>query len=131
MPLPVTPETLPPLPPSKSIVDVFADFMAYLMLCAEQFITSTHAVIADAGQQMRVGGWSDMRNHGKVTFVIAHPNGWEGAQQTKYRKAAVKAGLVPDTPQGRSRVVFVSEGEASLHYCVRAGAVDYVRSSFS
>lgn len=62
-----------------------------------------------------------------MTFVIAHPNGWEGAQQAKLRKSAVLGGLVPDTAEGRSRVSFVTEGEASLHYCIRGGFIDDVR----
>lgn len=52
-------------------------------------------------------------------FVLTHPNGWEGAQQNLMRKAAITAGLIPDTPAGHSRLIFVSEGEASLHFCVQ------------
>ena len=39
------------------------------------------------------------------------------------RQAAVEAGLVPDTPAGRDRVSFVTEGEASLHFAVENGAL--------
>jgi hypothetical protein len=34
------------------------------------------------------------------------------------RRAAVLAGLVPDDANGHSRIEFVTEGEASLHYCI-------------
>jgi hypothetical protein len=34
------------------------------------------------------------------------------------RRAAILAGFIPNTPAGRSRVHFVTEGEASIHYCV-------------
>ena len=34
------------------------------------------------------------------------------------REAAIKGGLVPDTPEGRERIEFVTEGEASFHWCV-------------
>lgn len=34
------------------------------------------------------------------------------------RKAAILGGLVPDTPEGRERIEFVSEGEASFRWCV-------------
>ena len=36
---------------------------------------------------------------------------------------AILAGLVPDTDAGRSRVHFVTEGEASVHYCVQHGLI--------
>lgn len=34
-------------------------------------------------------------------------------------RAAVYAGLVDDTTSSSEQVVFVREGEASLHYCLR------------
>ena len=37
------------------------------------------------------------------------------------REAAVQAGLVPDSMAGRARVHFVTEGEASLHFCIQSG----------
>ena len=37
------------------------------------------------------------------------------------RRAAVLAGLVPDNPSGHSRLSFVTEGEASLHFSVHNG----------
>ena len=54
-------------------------------------------------------------------FVLSHPNGWEGLQQSKMRQAAVTAGLVPDTRDGHSRIRFVTEGEASLNFCINNG----------
>ena len=53
--------------------------------------------------------------------MLSHPNGWEGAQQTKMRRAAVYGRLVPDTNEGKARIWFVTEGEASLHACVLNG----------
>ena len=47
-------------------------------------------------------------------YVLSHPNGWEGGQQTLMREAA-------DTEDGRSRLSFVTEGEASLHFCIQNG----------
>ena len=35
-----------------------------------------------------------------------------------YRQAIERAGLVPSTPEGRTRVHMLTEGEASLHFCV-------------
>jgi hypothetical protein len=65
-------------------------------------------------------------------FVLTHPNGWEGAQQGMMRTAAVQAGLIPDNENGHSHLSFVTEGEASLHFCVHSGLtndsikVDYI-----
>ena len=63
--------------------------------------------------------WSQVEKN--IQFVLSHPNGWEGAQQTKMRRAAVYGRLVPDTNEGKARIWFVTEGEASLHYCLDSG----------
>ena len=34
------------------------------------------------------------------------------------RQAAIRARLIPDTPEGMNRLRFVTEGEASLCYCL-------------
>lgn len=49
---------------------------------------------------------------------ISHPNGWGPNQQNDMRRAAVRGGLVPNTPEGRERIEFVTEGEASFHWCI-------------
>ncbi|KAG5644294.1 hypothetical protein DXG03_008712 [Asterophora parasitica] len=102
---------IPPLPKNKTVLDVFADFLSYLYKCARTYIHETHANGPDL--------WASFQN--RIEFVLTHPNGWEGAQQAKMRSAAVRAGLVPDTREGRSRVHFVTEGEASLHFCIQSG----------
>ena len=60
--------------------------------------------------------WTSIEN--SIEFVFSHPNGWEGLQQQQYREAIEGAGLIPSTPEGQSRVRMITEGEASLHYCV-------------
>jgi hypothetical protein len=66
-----------------------------------------------------------------IDFVISHPNGWGGFQQAQLRQALVKAGLVEANEEpGNSRVSFITEGEASLHFALRHGlppAVSEVR----
>ena len=109
---------LPPLPPNRTLIRVYADFLAYLMSCAEKFIRDTHPVVSAPES------WNELRR--TATFVLSHPNGWEGPHQSKLRQAAVMARLVPDTADGHSRIIFVSEGEASLHYCLRGGFVEGV-----
>lgn len=102
---------LPPLPQGKTVMQVFADFLRYLYTCTKTFIIDTHA----SGESI----WNSLKD--QIDFVLAHPNGWEGLQQSKMREAAILAALVPDTLAGRARIHFVTEGEASLHYCVQSG----------
>ena len=105
-------EDIPPLPQGKTAIDVFSDFLRYLFKCAKLYIEQTHS----NGVEL----WRSLQSNAE--FVLTHPNGWEGAQQSMMRKAAVVAGLVPDTESGRSRLSFVTEGEASLHFCIRNGS---------
>ena len=109
---------LPHLPKSKSAVQVFGDFLKYLFRCTRSFIIETHATGASV--------WRTVEND--IQFILSHPNGWEGAQQSKMRKAAIYGGLVPNTDEGKARVRFVTEGEASLHSCVLNGLADDVLS---
>ncbi|KAI0784588.1 hypothetical protein C8Q75DRAFT_724303 [Abortiporus biennis] len=102
---------LSPLPRNKSAVDVFGDFLSYLFQCTRSFIIDTHA----NGKAL----WRAVEHD--IQFVLSHPNGWEGAQQTKMRRAAIYGGLIPDTDEGKARIRFVTEGEASLHACVLNG----------
>ncbi len=102
---------LAPLPHGKTAVDVFGDFLSYLFRCTRSFIIDTHA----NGHAL----WRAVEHD--IQFVLSHPNGWEGAQQSKMRRAAAYGGLIPDTDEGRARIRFVTEGEASLHACVLNG----------
>ena len=105
---------LPPLPAGKTIVRVFADFLVYLFACARKYIKES----AMNGEAV----WSRVEN--EIEFVLAHPNGWEGLQQSKMREAAILAKLVSNTDAGRARVHFVTEGEASIHYCILNGLIN-------
>ena len=104
-------DELPPLPLNKTVVEVFADFLRYLLECASSYIQDTHANGPDL--------WNSVESH--IDFVLSHPNGWEGTQQNEMRRAAVLAGLVPDNASDHSRLSFVTEGEASLHFSVENG----------
>ncbi|KLO13814.1 hypothetical protein SCHPADRAFT_915119 [Schizopora paradoxa] len=112
---------LPPLPTGKNIVQVFADFLGYLMLCTETFIKETYSMVTE-------DVWKKLQTD--MVIVLAHPNGWEGAQQKQMRDAAILAKIIPDKPSGRERVVFVSEGEASLHFCVKGEFIDDAERGF-
>ncbi|KAI5999139.1 hypothetical protein EDD15DRAFT_2386458 [Pisolithus albus] len=102
-----------PLPPNKTVIDIFVDFMEYLYDCTRKYIQETFPNQPDFLVSM------DRNN--AIDFILTHPNGWEGSQQAQMRQAAVRAKLVPDTDAGRARVRFVTEGEASLHLCIQRG----------
>jgi hypothetical protein len=102
---------IPPLPPNKTVVDVFADFLAYLFECASSYIKVTHAHGVDL--------WASVKD--QIDFILSHPNGWEGTPQSQMRRAAVLAGLIPDTTAGHARLSFVTEGEAILHFAIQNG----------
>lgn len=104
-------DTLYPLPHGRTVLDIFSDFLSYLFTCARTFIVETHA----NGQSL----WDSVQ--GSIDFVLSHPNGWEGLQQSGMRRAAVLAGLIPDNATGHGQVHFVTEGEASFHYCLDNG----------
>ena len=66
-------DNIPPLPLNKTVVEVFANFLAYLLECALSFIQETHVNGADL--------WTSIKD--EIHFVLSHPNGWEGAQQAE------------------------------------------------
>ncbi|KAL4243239.1 hypothetical protein ABKN59_000920 [Abortiporus biennis] len=99
-----------PLPPGKSAEDVFTDFLGYLYECARRFVTETHA----NGEKF----WDSLRDSTEI--ILTHPNGWGGLQQDKMRAATLS---INDIALGHARVSFVTEGEASLHYCLQSVAV--------
>ena len=57
----------------------------------------------------------------QIDYVLSHPNGWDGTQQSEMRRAAVLADLIPDTTAGQARLSFVTEGEASLYFSIQNG----------
>ncbi len=100
-----------PLPLGKTVIEVFGDFLKYLFACARRFLIETHP----NGDSL----WNSVE--GRIEFILSHPNGWEGSQQGKMRQATIAAGLIPDNAAGHARIHFVTEGEASMHYCVDNG----------
>lgn len=113
--------SLPPLPVGKTAEDVFGDFLRYMFRCTRKFIEDTHG----NGKKL----WKVVERD--INFVLSHPNGWEGAQQSRMRRAAILGGLIPNTDEGKARVWFVTEGEASMHACILNGlAADVLAVSF-
>ncbi|KZT22435.1 hypothetical protein NEOLEDRAFT_1180846 [Neolentinus lepideus HHB14362 ss-1] len=104
-------DCIPQLPAFTTITTIVADFLMYLYECAKEYIRTTHA----AGDAL-------LRSlDGDIDFVMGHPNGWGGLQEQMMRIAAVQAGLVPDMNAAENRIQFVTEGEASLYYCLENG----------
>ncbi|KAF8873975.1 hypothetical protein CPB84DRAFT_1817940 [Gymnopilus junonius] len=63
---------IPALPLNKTIVE-------YLLECSSSYIKSTYPNGDDL--------WKSVM--GDIEFVLSHPNGWEGTEQTQMRRAAV------------------------------------------
>ena len=83
--------------------------MKYLYRCARSYIQKTYV----NGESL----WASVESC--IDFVLTHPDGWEGAQQSQIRRAAVLGGLIPD--DGQKRIHLVTEGEAELDFCIRNG----------
>ncbi len=64
--------------------------------------------------------WKSVK--GEVDYVLSHPNGWGGREQGMMREAALLAGLI--LKNDHSRLTFVTEGEASLHFCIYSGILN-------
>ncbi|KAF9526169.1 hypothetical protein CPB83DRAFT_908573 [Crepidotus variabilis] len=118
---------IPPLPVGKTVVDVFADLLFYLLQCTSAYIEDTdpngRALWHDFTSATSSPNTSS--NDG-IHFILSHPNGWEGKEQVQMREAAVKAGLIPDNPEAQHRITFVTEGEASLHFAVHSGLLSHI-----
>ena len=95
------------LPMGKTIVDIFSDFMRYLFDSTKSLFTSS-----DQNGEMR---WNSVSHN--IELVLTHPNEWGGPQQSQLRAAAVRANVIPDSPEGHARVHFVTEGEATFNFC--------------
>ena len=108
----------PELPEGITPIQAYADMLSYLMNRVKESIIQAHPSIED--------DWTEISTD-HAEYIITHPNHWGGQQQWKLRQAAVKAGLVPDTVDGHSRVNFVTDGEAVLHFCVRYEPLILVR----
>lgn len=96
-----------PLPPKKTKEDVLSDYLQYLYDCCRDFIEDT--------RPDGVFLWKSL--YGDIQFILSHPATWSGKQHDILRKCMVQSGLLPDAHS--SRIAFVSEGEANLHYIMR------------
>ncbi|KAK2462920.1 hypothetical protein APHAL10511_005118 [Amanita phalloides] len=102
-------DMIPPLPKGVAVVEIFADLLRYLYHCTKEYIEQTHAT----GEML----WKSLQT--QTHFVLTHPNGWAGFQQSQMKQAAINAGLISDMEA--TNISFVTEGEASLNYCIYSG----------
>ncbi|KAH8117902.1 hypothetical protein DFH11DRAFT_1571301 [Phellopilus nigrolimitatus] len=101
-----------PLPTSMGVIQVMGDFLRYLKEETVNFIKNSDLV---DGLKL----WEEAKK--RAIFVLCLPNGWTGLPQWCMRQAAIDGGLVENTDEGRSRVQFVTEGEASALACLHGG----------
>ncbi|KAJ6491572.1 hypothetical protein DFH09DRAFT_1377208 [Mycena vulgaris] len=102
---------LPPLPNDVSVDEIFEDHLGYIKEQVKTYITTTYG----SG-----GNIWDLLSP-TMYLILTTPNGWEGAQQSRMRQAAINAGLVDEA--GGRRVKFVTEAEAAVLYAVDSGSV--------
>ncbi|KAI5122758.1 hypothetical protein M0805_009841 [Coniferiporia weirii] len=99
------------IPPGKTTEQVMGDFLRHLLEETAMYIKCFHS----DGENL----WSQVKDG--AIFVLGHPNGWIGLSQQRYRTSAILGGLIPDTVEGRKRIKFVTEGEASALACLSSG----------
>ncbi|CAE6451811.1 unnamed protein product [Rhizoctonia solani] len=98
---------LDPLPPGISLPQIYSDFLGYLLKHTKAFVEKRMAL----GKQK----WDKYKPTMEV--VIAHPNGWGIPERDFLRQAAIASGFV-DADKASTQVQFVTEAEASIHYCI-------------
>lgn len=105
----IHPEKIPSiaLPAGISLRHIYRDFLRYLFKHTQAYFEDR---IID-GKQI----WNKHRS--EMEFILAHPNGWGIREQTFLRTAAVEAGL-SDTASASTKIRFVTEAEASVHFCL-------------
>ncbi|EJC99687.1 uncharacterized protein FOMMEDRAFT_112752 [Fomitiporia mediterranea MF3/22] len=99
------------LPPSMTATEAMSHFLGYLYEETVNYIKT-----------YELGGDDLIKSaEDRIVLVLSHPNGWHGLPQQHMREAAILGGLIPDSAAGRSRIKFVSEGEASALACLANG----------
>jgi len=96
------------LPANKQAVDVLADYLRYLYTCSLLYLEKTH-----------VHGW-DSVDVKEAQLIFSYPNGWDGMQD-QIRKAAVMSNIIANNNSDHSRISFVTEAEANLHFVLKHG----------
>ncbi|CAE6507898.1 unnamed protein product [Rhizoctonia solani] len=98
---------LDPLPLGVFLDQVYSDFLGYLLKHTKAYVEKRILL----GKKI----WEKYKPTMEV--VLAHPNGWGAEEQAFLRQAAINSGFV-DSDKALSQVQFVTEAEASVHYCL-------------
>ncbi|CAE7162684.1 unnamed protein product [Rhizoctonia solani] len=95
------------LPPGVNLQQIYSDFLRYLLKHTKTYFEDR---VLD-GKRI----WE--KYSPKMEVILAHPNGWGIKEQVFLRSAAVSAGLAGDDTAS-SKIRFVTEAEASVHFCI-------------
>ncbi|CAE6372167.1 unnamed protein product, partial [Rhizoctonia solani] len=95
------------LPPGVNLEQIYSDFLRYLLKHTKAYFEDR---VLD-GKKI----WEKYSD--KMEVVLAHPNGWYCREQSFLRSAAVVAGLAGEDTAS-SRIRFVTEAEAAVHFCI-------------
>ncbi|PVF92761.1 hypothetical protein CPB86DRAFT_877647 [Serendipita vermifera] len=98
---------IPALPTGVDLYRVYTDYMKYLYEHTREFFIGS----TPNGDNI----WNRLQSN--IMFIFCHPNGWDVSQQGFLTACAVQAGMIK-TAEASTRVSFVSEGEASVHYAL-------------
>jgi hypothetical protein len=93
-----------------TIETIYSNFFQYLLKNTKAFFETRTPNGATIWQQLI----------DDAEFTIAHPNAWGLKEQHVLRRAAIRADYA-SVAQADSRVRFISEGEASVHFCMVHG----------
>lgn len=98
------------LPQGVTVESIYSDFLHYLLKHTKAFFESR------TPNGIKI--WLQLID--QAEFVIAHPNAWGLREQSALRRAAIRAGYVSEK-RADYHVRFVSEAEASVHFCIVHG----------
>ncbi|CUA72499.1 Heat shock 70 kDa protein 12B [Homo sapiens] [Rhizoctonia solani] len=96
---------LDPLPQGVSLRQIYSDFLGYLLKHTKSYFED------------RILDGKNIWERYSPEVVIAHPNGWGIREQAFLRSAAVAAGFAT-AEEALSKIRFVTEAEASVHFCI-------------
>ncbi|PVF93794.1 hypothetical protein CPB86DRAFT_741882 [Serendipita vermifera] len=98
---------IPALPTGVDLRKVYSDFIQYLYNHTRSFFI----------ESMPNGDSIWMRLQSKFVVIFCHPNGWDVSQQAFLSQSIIQAGVIPEDNVD-TRIEFVTEGDASVHYAV-------------
>lgn len=99
------------LPFGVSLATIYTDFLGYLLRHTQSYFED-HII---DGSKI----WTELGPN--MVVVLAHPNGWAIREQNFLREAMRD---VKWSYNGSCQISFVTEGEASIHFCMSHSNMD-------